>query len=84
MQKQRTIIAWQPEAIKGLSALVASEPLQAWKDWLIFHTLNRNAKSFLFAIVACLVAAGASLMRGGPSSVAEARSGHAIAPARRP
>jgi MFS family permease len=40
--------------------------------------------AFGFAIVACLVAAGASLMRGGPSPVAESRGGHVIAPARRP
>jgi hypothetical protein len=40
--------------------------------------------AFAFAILACLPAAGASLMRGGPSAVAEARGGQAIAPARRP
>ena len=40
--------------------------------------------AFAFAIVACLVAAGASLMRGGPSTVGEARGGHAIVPAQRP
>ena len=43
IQNQPMIIAWQPGAIKGLSALVASEPLQSWKDWLAFHTLNRSA-----------------------------------------
>ncbi|MBV9931654.1 MAG: M13 family metallopeptidase [Alphaproteobacteria bacterium] len=40
---QPMFVAWQPGAIKGLSALVASEPLQTWKDWLAFHTLNRAA-----------------------------------------
>ena len=43
LASQPTIVAWQPEAIKGLSALVASEPLATWKDWLAFHTLNRAA-----------------------------------------
>jgi putative endopeptidase len=43
LTRQKMIIAWQPGAIKGLSALVASQPLQSWKDWLIFHTLNRSA-----------------------------------------
>jgi putative endopeptidase len=43
LQNQPMIIAWQPGAIKGLSALVASESLQSWKDWLAFHTLNRAA-----------------------------------------
>jgi putative endopeptidase len=40
---QKTVIAWQPDAIRQLSALTASEPLQTWKDWLTFHTLNHSA-----------------------------------------
>ena len=43
LSSQPVIVAWQPGAIKGLSALAASEPLESWKDWLAFHTLNRNA-----------------------------------------
>ncbi|MFN6933926.1 MAG: M13 family metallopeptidase [Tsuneonella sp.] len=35
--------AFHPNAIAGLSALVASEPLDAWKDWLAFHQINRHA-----------------------------------------
>lgn len=38
--------------------------------------------AFTFAIVACLVAAAASLMRGGPA-YAEAGAGRAVVPARR-
>ncbi len=34
-------VVWHPKAIAGLSALVASEPLDAWKDWLTFHLLDR-------------------------------------------
>lgn len=41
--KQPAFIVWQPDAIKGLSALVASEPTETWKDWLAFHTINQNA-----------------------------------------
>ncbi|TBR37103.1 MULTISPECIES: M13 family metallopeptidase [Dyella] len=40
---QKQITVWQPDAIKGLSALVASEPLQTWKDYLDFHVLNESA-----------------------------------------
>ena len=40
---QQTIFAWQPDAITKLSALVASEPLQAWKDYLHFHAINHSA-----------------------------------------
>ena len=40
---QQTIFAWQPEAITKLSALVASEPVQAWKDYLHFHAIDHSA-----------------------------------------
>ena len=33
-------IVWQPAAFSGLSALVASEPLETWKAWLAFHLIN--------------------------------------------
>jgi len=39
----KTIYAWQPDAIIKLSALVASQPLQTWKDFLAFHALNHHA-----------------------------------------
>jgi putative endopeptidase len=35
--------AYHFASIPKLSALVASEPLQNWKDWLTFHTLNQQA-----------------------------------------
>jgi len=41
---QKRIVAWQPQAIRGLSALTASEPLEAWKDYLAFHAINRSAE----------------------------------------
>jgi len=34
--------AYHPQAIAKLSALVASEPLDAWKDWLTFHQIDAN------------------------------------------
>jgi predicted metalloendopeptidase len=37
-------IVWHPKAIPGLSKLVASEPLDAWKDWLVFHTIEQSAE----------------------------------------
>ncbi|GAB3372550.1 M13 family metallopeptidase [Lysobacter rhizosphaerae] len=43
LSSQKTIVAWQPAAITHLSALVGSEPLQAWKDYLTFHALNHSA-----------------------------------------
>jgi putative endopeptidase len=43
LDRQQQIDAWQPGAITGLSALTASEPLQAWKDLLTFHLINHSA-----------------------------------------
>jgi len=40
---QQEIIAWHAEPVQGISALVASEPLDVWKDWLAFHTASRFA-----------------------------------------
>src|SRR6266550_3683268 len=42
LEKQPMFIIWQPSAIKGLSALVGSEPVETWKEWLVFHTISQN------------------------------------------
>lgn len=39
-------VMWHPKAIPGLSKLMASESLDAWKDWLTFHSIGQAA-SFL-------------------------------------
>lgn len=44
MPRQQSFGAWQPDAIKGLSALVASTPLDTWKSYLAFHAINLNAR----------------------------------------
>jgi len=41
--KKREIVAWQPGAVKGVAALVASQPLPVWKDYLRFHALHAHA-----------------------------------------
>ena len=43
LDKTQTIVVWQPASIARLAALVDSQPLQSWKDWLTFHTLNHFA-----------------------------------------
>lgn len=40
---QRLFAAYHASAIPKLSALVAREPLEAWKDWLTFHQINTYA-----------------------------------------
>lgn len=37
---QTNFIVWQPSAFTAESALVASIPLDTWKDWLAFHTIE--------------------------------------------
>ncbi|HEX8842240.1 MAG TPA: M13 family metallopeptidase, partial [Sphingomicrobium sp.] len=37
---QQDFIVWQPSAVTKLAALVGSEPLDVWKDWLAFHRIN--------------------------------------------
>jgi endothelin-converting enzyme/putative endopeptidase len=41
--KQASFMVWQPSAFAGESALVASEPLESWKDWLAFHLIDYYA-----------------------------------------
>lgn len=43
LSKVQTFDVWQPEAFTGESALVASEPLDTWKDWLAFHAIEAHA-----------------------------------------
>ena len=43
LRSQKVVFAWQPAAIRKLSALVASEPLDTWKAWLRFHAINADA-----------------------------------------
>lgn len=43
LDKQGKFAAYHASAITNLSALVASEPLDAWKDWLVFHHINSHA-----------------------------------------
>jgi len=40
---QQEFAAYHAGAISALSALVANEPLSAWKSWLTFHQINSHA-----------------------------------------
>jgi putative endopeptidase len=43
LDKQPEFIVWQPEAVAGLAALVKSQPLEAWKDFLLAHAIHERA-----------------------------------------
>ena len=41
--RQQDLAVWQPTAVTGLAALVASQPLETWKDYLRFHAIHDYA-----------------------------------------
>jgi putative endopeptidase len=43
LEKPTRFVVWQPSAVTGISALVASEPLDTWKDYLTFHAIQSHA-----------------------------------------
>jgi predicted metalloendopeptidase len=57
--KARVVVAWQPSAVKGVAALVASQPLEAWKDYLRFHAIDESAN-----VLPRVFAAAAAEMHG--------------------
>lgn len=44
LSEQPMIMAWHPNAIKGISALVKNVPLDVWKEYLIFHSIDRSSR----------------------------------------
>ena len=40
---QESFVIWQPTAVKGVAALVASQPLETWKNYLHFHAIDALA-----------------------------------------
>lgn len=43
LKRQERFIVWHPEATTALAALVESEPLSTWKEWLAFHAIDRSS-----------------------------------------
>ncbi len=43
LTKETSFTVWQPTAFTGESALVASVPLDTWKDWLAYHVISEYA-----------------------------------------
>ncbi len=51
LETQPRFIAWHPTAIVGTSRLVASEPVDVWKDYLAFRTVDHYANYLPTAFV---------------------------------
>ena len=43
LAEQQQFMVWTPGALTGEAALVASTPLDTWKDWLAFHLIENEA-----------------------------------------
>ena len=51
LASQPSFVVWQPGAVTGLAALVASEPLGTWKDYLTFRALSQAGPALPKAFV---------------------------------
>jgi len=52
LTSQSNFIVWQPTAVTGISALVESENIDAWKDYLRFHLVEQYAAVLPKAVAA--------------------------------
>ena len=43
LAQQQAFMVWTPTAVAGEAALVASTPMDTWKDWLTFHLIEHYA-----------------------------------------
>ena len=82
LAKQQTFVVWQPTAVKGVAALVASQPLEAWKDYLRFHVIDRYADVLPRAFAEQALALHGAAVAGQPQP-ARARNARSRRPNRR-
>src|SRR3546814_12768546 len=82
LPNQQDFIVWQPKAVTGEAALVASEPLQAWQDWLTFHRINTVASVLPKAIDDAHFAFYGNTPSGPPQQ--RSRDKRAVAPVNNP
>ncbi len=66
LSKQASFIVWQPTAFAGESALVASTPLDTWKDWLAYHTIEEYAPYLPKALADERYAFFGAVLQGAP------------------
>jgi predicted metalloendopeptidase len=52
LTEQSDFIVWQPTAVTGTSALVGSESLEQWKDYLRFHLIEHYSSVLPKAVIA--------------------------------
>jgi len=74
---QPEFVVWQPSAVTGTSALVASEGIDVWKDYLAFHLIEHYASVLPKAVSAEHLAFYGTILSGvqemperGPDAIA--------------
>lgn len=63
LQDQDAFNIWQPSAVTGTSALIASQPVEAWRDYLTYHLLRHYEPALPLAFRQAFAE-----QRNGPSS----------------
>jgi len=66
LDKQDVFLVWQPSAFTGEAALVASQPIDAWKDLLAYHLIENHAPAISKAIAAERFAFFGTTLSGTP------------------
>jgi putative endopeptidase len=67
LDAQPSFIVWHPSAVRGLAALVKSEPVQAWKDYLTVRAIEHAAPLLPRAFVEELFAFHGTELAGIPT-----------------
>ncbi len=63
LSKQQSFVVWQPGAVTGAAALVATQPLATWLDYLRFHVIHAHVE-----VLPRAFAAEALVLRGSEAS----------------
>ena len=67
--RQESFVPWQPSAITGAAALIASKPLDTWKDYLRFHVVAEYADVLPRVVAERALALRAATTNGQSSQV---------------
>jgi putative endopeptidase len=67
ISSMKTVIATQPSALEGAAKLVASEPLDLWKDYLTFRVVKASAQFLPKAFVDESFAFDGPILSGTPA-----------------
>ncbi len=78
LEKQSVFIVWQPSAFTGEAALVASQPIDAWKDLLAYHLIEDHASAISKAMAAERFAFFGTTLNGIPQQRPRDFRGHAL------